>query len=214
MRKETAPARSSPAPAALGSSGAAKSANRWVTNGREYTAEEIKTLKAGKHLKLSELMKQLPGRTAASVSKKRGKVDAEYRLRPFTRGEDEEIRVLGKRTGPTGIRKVLPHRTITEIRRRAEQLGVQLYNYHDQPLKVLGEPLADAIRMRAREAGISMRALDRELRTGGYFTNVAAHRVSRGTGAYMPAILKGLEFFEAELVTAPDGAMTIDWKDE
>jgi hypothetical protein len=30
----------------------------------------------------------------------------------------------------------------------------------------------------------------------------------------MPAIRKAVEFFEAELVTGPDGTITIDWKDE
>jgi hypothetical protein len=30
----------------------------------------------------------------------------------------------------------------------------------------------------------------------------------------MTAIRKAVEFFGAELVTAPDGAITIDWKDD
>lgn len=97
---------------------------------------------------------------------------------------------------------------------RAQALGIKLFNYHDKPLNIIGEPLADAIRKRAREDGLSMRGLDCELCTGGYFTNVAAHRARRGSGPYMPAILKAIEFFDAELVTGPNGTITIDWKDE
>jgi hypothetical protein len=109
---------------------------------------------------------------------------------------------------------LLPHRTITEIQRRAKQLRVELFNRYEQPLFTIGEPLADAIRLRAREDGISMRGLDRELGTSGYFTNVASLRAKRGSGPYMPAIHKAIEFFEAELLTGPDGTITINWKDE
>jgi len=133
---------------------------------------------------------------------------------PWTRGEDEEIRQAGKRTGPTGIHRVLPHRTPWEIRKRADALSIALFNYHDKPLAILGEPLADAIRQRAKEDGLSMRGLDCELNAGGYFTNVASQRAKRGAGPYMPAIRKAIEFFEAELITGPDGTITIDWKDE
>jgi hypothetical protein len=59
-----------------------------------------------------------------------------------------------------------------------------------------------------------MRRLDAELQTSGYFTNVAALRARRGAGPYMPSIRKAIEFFDAALVTGPDGTITIDWKDE
>jgi hypothetical protein len=188
--------------------------NHWATNGKEYTKAECDIIRSGKYLKLSELMKQLPGRSKYSVSGKRRWLGAEYRIIPFTQGEDEEIEIVGKRVGLYGIQRLLPHRTRNQIEKRARELRVDLFNRYEEPLKIIGEPLADAIRLRAREAGIGMRALDRELGTGGYFTNVAALRARRGSGPYMPAILKALEFFEAELVTALDGATTIDWKDE
>jgi hypothetical protein len=188
--------------------------NRWATNGKEYTEAECEIIRAGKYLEIAELMKQLPGRSKSSVSGKRRWLASEYRIIPFTRGEDEEIKIVGKRVGLYGIRRLMPHRTIDHIKNRAHQLRVDLFKKTEAPLNIVGEPLADAIRDRAREAGIAMRALDRELGTGGYFTNVAALRAKRGSGPYMPAILKALEFFEAELVTTPDGVTTIDWKDE
>jgi hypothetical protein len=116
--------------------------------------------------------------------------------------------------GVNRIHHILPHRTCHEIKQHAKALGIELFRYHEKPLAIIGEPLADAIRTRAREDGFSIRGLDCELGTSAYFTNVAAHRARRGTGPYMPAIRKAVEFFEAELVTGPDGTITIDWKDE
>jgi hypothetical protein len=147
-------------------------------------------------------------------SKRDSKPELQHCRLPWTPGEDEELRRAAPTKGATAIHHILPHRGVHEINLRARSLGLKLFNYHDKPLAIIGEPLADAIRQRAREDGFSMRGLDCELNTGGYFTNVAALRVRRGSGPYMPAIRKALEFFEAELVTAPDGAITIDWKDE
>jgi hypothetical protein len=171
-------------------------------------------LKRNKHTKTCDLVAFLPGRTKVAISAKRSNMGLSVTPLPFTRGEDEEIRIAGKRTGASGLQRLLPHRTVTEIQRRAKQLRVELFNRYEQPLFTIREPLADAIRLRAREDGISMRGLDRELGTSQYFTNVAALRAKRGSGPYMPAIHKAVEFFEAELLTGPDGTITIDWKDQ
>ena len=213
----------SPRPSAVASEGRSVASStptsglpnsRYATRGKPWTAAEIDILRRGIYKTCEELLPLLPGRTKAAVQGRRNKLGYQHRIVPWTRGEDEEIRVAGKRTGPSGLHRLLPHRTITQIQHRAKELRVELFNRWEQPLANVGEPLADAIRKRANEDGISMRGLDRELGTSAYFTNCAALRAKRGSPPYMPAIRKAIEFFEAELVTGPDGTVTIDWKDE
>ncbi|MGC0389374.1 hypothetical protein [Bradyrhizobium sp. USDA 241] len=177
---------------------------------------ELDILRRNRHLRTAQLQELLPPhRSRASIQAKRDKTPGlGYRCLPWRKGEDEELRRAAPTKGATAIHHVLPHRTVWEINLRAKALGIKLFNYHEKPLAIVGEPLADAIRQRAREDGLSMRGLDCELGTSGYFTNVAAQRARRGSAPYMPAIRKAIAFFEAELVTGPDGTITIDWKDE
>jgi hypothetical protein len=213
-KKATNPARSSNVRPAKRSFGAEKSDDDyWVTRGKRWTKAEIQVLKLGRLLKVAELQERLPGRSRAAILGKRRDLGINRHV-PWTQGEDEELRIAAKRTGATGISRILPHRTAWAVIERSKALGVPLFNKHKQPLAIVGESLADAIRQRAREDGFSMRGLDCELCTGGYFTNVASQRAKRGSGPYMPAIRKAIEFFEAELITGPDGTITIDWKDE
>lgn len=185
-----------------------------IQRSNPYSAEELNILKRNRHLRHDEIKELLPGRSIYSIKSKRQTTGNTFRRPPFTRGEDEEIRLAAPTKGATAISHILSHRTPGEIEKRAAQLGINLFNAHDRVLDVIGEPLADAIRQRAKEDGLSMRRLDAELNTTGYFTNVAALRARRGAGPYMPAIRKAIEFFDAELVTGPDGTITIDWRDE
>ncbi|WFU52230.1 hypothetical protein QA639_21215 [Bradyrhizobium pachyrhizi] len=196
------------------SSGAERSDSFFVRCGKQYTNAEAEIIRRNRHLKLHELQLLLPGRSRHSISGKRSSTGFTYRRPPFTHGEDEEIRRYAPTRGATGITHVLPHRTKWDITKRARELGVTLFNSHELPLKILGEPLADAIRKRAREDGFSVRALDAELGTGLYFTSCAALRVQRGSKPNMTAIRKAIEFFDAALIPGPDGTYTIDWKDE
>jgi hypothetical protein len=218
MKKETARATSSAARTAERNSSAERSTddpNPWVTSGKQYTTAEIDIMRRNRHLKTSDLLQLLPPyRSRQSVQAKRDKTPGlGFQRLPWRHGEDEELRRLAPTRGPSAVRRVLPHRTRFEIQQRAQALGIELFNPWDKPLAIIGEPLADAIRKRAREDGLSMRGLDCELGTSAYFTNVAALRARRGSGPYMPAIRKAVEFFEAELATGPDGTITIDWKD-
>lgn len=215
MRKETDRERSSSVLPAKRNSGAGKfDSTFFVRSGKAYTNAEIGIMRKNRHLLTHQLQELLPERSRQSIAKKRNAVPGLSFVRlPWRRGEDEELRRSASTKGATAIRHILPHRTIWEINQRANALGLKLFNYHQKPLAIIGEPLADAIRKRAREDGLSMRGLDCELGTSGYFTNVAALRAKRGSGPYMPAIRKAVEFFEAELVTGPDGTITIDWKD-
>jgi hypothetical protein len=188
----------------------------FVRKGKAWTVGELEIMRRNRHLRTAELQDLLPpDRSKTSIQSKRDNTPGlDFRRLPWTKGEDEEIRRFAPTKGAAAISHILPHRTPWEIRQRAKALDIHLFNYHEKPLAIIGEPLADAIRQRAREDGLSMRGLDCELGTGGYFTNVAAHRARRNSGPYMPAIRKAVEFFEAELVTGPDGTITIDWKDE
>lgn len=185
-----------------------------IQRSNPYSADELNIIKRNRHLRHDEIKDLLPGRSLYSIKSKRQHTGFTYRRPLFTRGEDEEIKLAAPTKGASAIAHILPHRTPWEIEKRAAQLGIDLFNAHDRALEVIGEPLADAIRQRAKEDGISMRRLDAELQTSGYFTNVAALRARRGAGPYMPAIRKAIEFFDAALVTGPDGTITIDWKDE
>ncbi|WP_459592384.1 hypothetical protein [Bradyrhizobium diazoefficiens] len=208
-------ARSSSARPARRNSGAERSDDSFfVRCGKQYTNAEIDIIKRNRHLRLHELQDLLPGRSRNSISSKRNSLGFTYRRPPFTRGEDEEIRRAAATKGATGISHILPHRMKWDITKRAQELGVTLFNSHELPLKILGEPLADAIRKRAREDGISVRALDAELGTGLYFTSCAALRAQRGSKPNMTAIRKAIEFFDAALIPGPEGTFTIDWKDE
>lgn len=214
-KKEIDPSRSSNVRLVSRNSGVGKFDSAYfVRVGKAYTNAEMDIIRRNRHLRVHRLQELLPGRSRQSISSKRNKTGFGYRRPPFTHGEDEEIRRAAPTKGATAITHILPHRTPWEINKRAEALGITLFNYHDKPLAIIGEPLADAIRQRAREDGFSMRGLDAELNSGGYFTNVAALRARRGSGPYMPTIRKAIEFFDAELVTGPNGTITIDWKDE
>jgi hypothetical protein len=182
-------------------------------NGRAWIKAEIQILNLGRLLKTADLQERLPGRSQHAIRSKRRELGIDRHV-GWTAGEDEELRLSANRKGAFRIHRILPHRTPWQITKRAKQLGITLFNSHDKPLAILGEPLADAIRARAGEDGFSMRGLDCELNTGGYFTNVASLRAKRGSGPYMPAIRKAVDFFEGELITGPDGTITIDWKDE
>ncbi|MCW2077928.1 UNVERIFIED_ORG: hypothetical protein M2193_000103 [Bradyrhizobium japonicum] len=214
-KKEIGPARSSSAHPAKRNSGAERSDDGFfVRCGKQYTNAEIDIIKRNRHLRLHDLQGLLPGRSRNSISGKRGSTGFTYRRPPFTHGEDEEIRRHAPTKGATGITHILPHRTKWDITKRAQELGVALFNNKEQPLKILGEPLADAIRKRAREDGFSVRALDAELGTGLYFTSCAALRAQRGSKPNMTAIRKAIEFFDAALIPGPEGTFTIDWRDE
>ena len=185
-----------------------------VKRGNPWTKAELEIIRTKRHLKDHQLQELLPTRSRSSINTKRVRIGALYRILPFTPGEDEEIKRAAPRLGQVGISRILPHRTPWEISQRAKALGIKLFSKGIRPLNIVGEPLADAIRKRAHEDGFTIRGLDCELGTGLYFTSCANQRAKRGGKPNMTAIRKAIEFFDAELVTGPDGTITIDWKDE
>lgn len=197
--------RSSNALPAKRSSGVERFDNPFVTNGRPWTKREISRLNKHAQLPLEKLVKLFPGRTPEAVRSKRTKTGATGETnRNWTREEDNQLRELcaaGK--GWTAMSRIMGIEMET-IRWRC--LNKLLIRPNKPKVKIIGEPFADAVRQRAAQDGIGMRALDREIGTGHYFRSSCELRAMRGAEPDMNAIAKAVAFFGGEL--------TINWKDE
>jgi hypothetical protein len=185
--------------------GAERFDNPFVTNGRPWTKREITRIKKHANLPLDKLVKLFPGRTPQSVKTKRTRLGITgENNRTWTREEDQKLRDMCEAgmgwtamSGAIGIdREAIRWRCINKLLIRPNRPKV----------KIIGEPFADAVRQRAAQDGIGMRALDREIGTGTYFTSNCELRAQRGSGPDMNAISKAVHFFGGEL--------KIDWKDE
>jgi hypothetical protein len=204
-KKATAPARLSNVRIAGRNSGAEKFASPFVTNGKPWTRRELTTLRKHADLPLDELVKFFPGRTGTAVKSKRSKMGFTGKPnRDWTREEDNRLRDMCSRgMGWTTMSREIGIDPET-IRWRC--LNKLLIQPNKPKVQLTGEALVDAVRQRAAEDGIAMRALDRELGTGTYFTSNCELRAKRGARPDMNAIAKAVEFF--------GGEMTINWRDE
>lgn len=187
-------------------------ATYFARSGKQWTDAEKAIVRNNRHMRTDDLVKLLPGRSRHSVQSWRVNNDLGFKQpKVWTATEDAIIRECYLRNeGATAVHRSLPHRTTWDIDQRAKQLRLQ---YTRRDIKVIGHPIVDAIRRRAREDGLSMRKLDREL-GGCFFTNDAALRVRNGHRMDWNKINQALDFFDARLVTAPDGSQQIDWQDE
>jgi hypothetical protein len=203
--KEIGPVRRSNARVARRNSGVAKSGNRYVTNGKEWTPLEYEILRVNRDLSLDELMLLFPKRTRLAVQTKRVRLGlTPTKNRDWTKEEDDQLRAMcaaGK-----GWSEMSREMGVDLEAIRWRCLNKLLIRPNKPKVKVIGEPFADAIRQRAAQDGIGMRALDREIGTGTYFNSNCERRATRGLGPDMNAIAKAVEFFGGEL--------TINWKDE
>lgn len=176
-----------------------------VTNGRPWTKRELTRLRKHASTPLDKLVKLFPGRTPEAVKTKRTRMGftGESNIE-WPREQDDQLRAMCQAgmgwtamARETGIdRETIRWRCINKL----------LIRPNKPKVKIVGEPFADAVRQRAAQDGIGMRALDREIGTGTYFTSNCELRAMRGSGPDMNAIAKAVAFFGGEL--------TINWKDE
>jgi hypothetical protein len=161
----------------------------------DATEDEVVKRTAGEAIAVTQ--KLLPHRTSNAIGRRRVKLHILGRkLKQWTTHEDRTLRANIALSYPA-IAKILPGRTAHGVQGRAWYLGMRK-SCLNRP-KAKGLPLYDVVRNRAYEDGMSMRALDCELRTGSYF------RANQKKTLNWKKVARAVDFF--------GGEMTIDWKD-
>jgi hypothetical protein len=204
-KRATSPSKPSHVRIVSRSSGVERSDNPFVTNGTPWTTREITRLCKHANTPLDQLVKLFPGRTPSAVKSKRTKIGATGEKNiVWTREQDDRLRELcaaghswSEISRVTGIGlSTLRSRCLTKL----------LIRPNKPKVKLTGDPFVDAVRQRAAQDGIGMRALDREIGTGHYFRSNCEQRVAGGSPPDMNAIAKAVSFFGGEL--------EINWRDE
>lgn len=172
---------------------------------RVWSDVEDERILATKDEELSGIVYLFPGRTDGAIRSRRLKLGLRGRTtKAWSTEEDKVLRVNARTMNWWEISALLPGRSRAAVQGRARLLGLSSPWRGDGPT-LHNIPLFDAVRLRAWEDGIELQALDRELRTGGYFhKNGYRKRNSKGY-VNIGHIRKAVEFFGGEL--------TIDWKD-
>lgn len=177
---------------------------RWQNPDRpRWTSSELQLLRRWAHLTDAKIAAIL-GRTERSVRCKRQRIELRKRLvRKWTEAET----IVLRRTAPYGLRacrEALPHRHANVILVTAKRLKIVI---EPQVLAQVRHPILNEIRERARQDGITLHALDREIgATSPYFGYTPALRTARPRWEY---ITRAVAFFGGVL---RDGK--IDWRDE
>lgn len=180
--------------------------NRNLQRSRGYTYAGSKIWEEGEdeivrstaHLTIPEVILQLPHRTGPAIERRRERLNLLRRkLKQWTTHEDRILRQNIDQLDYVGIAKLLPHRTVHSVQGRAWYLGIRK-GCLQQP-KAKGLPVYDAVRLRGYEDGLSMHALDSELRTGKYFQDNYRKTLN------WKKLARAIEFFGGEL--------TINWND-
>ena len=168
------------------------------TGAKIWDAAELQILRSTSHLTIPEVQKRLPHRTATAIKGYRDKMGMTRRkLTPWTTLEDRILRTKIGLLHYTEIAKLLPGRSTHAVQGRAWYLGFRKGCLKSPKPK--GLRIYDEVRNRAYEDGLSMQALDGELRTGKYFQN-NHHKILN-----WKKLAIAVAFF--------GGQMAIDWKD-
>ena len=169
-----------------------------------WSPEEHAVLLTTKGKPLGSVLHLFPKRTRSAVMQRRQRFNcAGPKPRSWTKAETARLREAAKSNALTEIALSIPTRTAQAVRMRAQRMGV---TYPRPQLKMRGEPIYDEIRMRVWEDGISLRALNEELNTHGYFTRWRKWP----RPLHLKYVAIALDFFGARL--RRDGS--IDWQDE
>jgi hypothetical protein len=163
-----------------------------------WDRSEIDILRSTIALTIPKVQQLLPHRTASAIERRREKLGICRRtLKPWTTIEDRILKGSIDALGYPAIAKLLPGRNAHAVQGRAWYLGLRKGCLRSPKAK--GLPLYDEVRIRAYEDGLSMHALDNELRTGKYFQD--NHKKTLN----WKKLARAVEFF--------GGQMKIDWKD-
>ncbi len=129
------------------------------------------------------LRRALPRRTYAAI-KTRARIIGVAKKHPrWTSNEVRTLRALYTRARKSDVTASLPRRTWSQIKSKAGRLKLR----RPQPLKILGRPALDAIRLRARSVGLTMFDLDCLARTGHYFRQNYSNDRDQTNGAILRA---------------------------
>ena len=149
------------------------------------------------HEVVSVTRELLPHRTERAIEARRVTIGVGgRRLKPWTTHEDRTLRANIGLSYPE-MAKFLPNRTVHAIQGRAWYLGIRKgCRRAPRPTGLL---VYDMVRNRAFEDGLSMHALDSELRTGKYFQDNYKRTLN------WKKLASAVDFF--------GGQMNIDWQD-
>jgi hypothetical protein len=163
-----------------------------------WDEKELDIVRSTAALTLPNVQKLLPHRTQRAIERRREKLGLYRRtLKPWTNVEDRILKGSIDTLGYPAIAKLLPGRSVHAVQGRAWYLGVRKGCLRCP--KVTGLPLYHEIRSRAFEDGLSMQALDNELRTGKYFQDNHGKRLN------WKKLAQAVNFF--------GGQLRIDWND-
>ena len=168
------------------------------TGAKIWDAAELRIIRSTPHLTLPQVQKRLPHRTATAIEWCRYRQGvARRKLTPWTTHEDRILRAKIDLLHYKEIAKLLPGRSAHAVQGRAWYLGFRKGSRRSPKPK--GLPVYDEVRSRAYEDGLSMQALDGELRTGTYFQDNHCKTLN------WKKLAIAVAFF--------GGQMAIDWKD-
>jgi hypothetical protein len=163
-----------------------------------WEESEDRIIRKLRHLSLAKIREQLPYRSEKAIETRRRQLGYRSRtLKPWTTHEDRLLRAKIDTMAFTEIARLLPGRSSHAAQGRAWYLGIRKGCQRNPKIK--GVPLYDEIRQRAHEDGLTMRALDRELKTGRYFQS------NYKNALHWKKIASAVDFF--------GGRLTIDWMD-
>jgi len=175
-----------------------------------WSKEEDALLLKNRDRPIGEIAHMFSRRTRNALIARRVKLGCSFKSQKNWRPEED--RILREHTPKLNWRQIslmLPGRSRAAVQGRARYIGIannEFSRARHRP-KIYRIPLLDAVRLRAWEDGISLEALDKELKSGGYFRkNGMRKRNKRRDYVNIWHIKKAVEFFGGELV--------IDWKDE
>ncbi|WP_316196666.1 hypothetical protein [Bradyrhizobium sp. SZCCHNS3053] len=174
---------------------------------KHWLGREVAVLKEHPTLPVKDLMTKLPGRSEQAIRRKRADLGltAFRSYRNWYPSDDRQLAQLAKSKGAIEVARLM-ERGVGSVRTRAETLGITFKSEVSRYVQT-GDPLVDAVRQRCEEDGISVRDLDRELKTGAYFSSHCLGSKARRRGRpVIQHIAKAVEFFGGQLV--------IDWQDE
>ncbi|PRD40426.1 hypothetical protein C5748_26995 [Phyllobacterium phragmitis] len=146
------------------------------------------------------LIKKLPHRSYSALRGRCQKLGLRPQRNLVTASELSKMRRVVPNGTPEEIRQAFPHRTLGQIGNICRYHGIRR---KQEPLKITGHAVLDAIRQRCAELNYSMRDLDELARTKRYF---------RQAGWLFKKRLNYQAIGRA--VQALDGELTVRWRDQ
>lgn len=144
-----------------------------------------------------KLVKLLPGRSRGAIRVKSSQLGLGYRCHRWTASGLSKLRRMYPAASKSEICAAFPSLSWTQIKDTARYY--HLPHRRKRPYKLTGHPALDEVRKRCYEIGWTMLDLDKEARTGTYFSRCAWIRYKLNLGNL------------ARAIEALDGVIDIKW---